>query len=183
MGHLQTAADAAKGEWKPKARANEGGEVDFANAPWLGYWTPEFVGRCMIEAFRIDRSLPRIERPKAPGSAHPQIEYSEEEREAWEEIPLDPERMMPSPLAKARMETIFEWLTDLRDGSELQFALKNWAMRRASGTSDRRIAGKLGMVRVTLTRRRDRALSAIASRLNAGKMSLGNVARFVGECQ
>jgi hypothetical protein len=56
----------------------------------------------------------------------------------------------------------------LRDSDpDARFALKIWALSTACGHSLRRFCRRTGMVRATLQKRKDRALRAISSRLNA----------------
>jgi hypothetical protein len=131
-------------------------------------WTPEHVAKRLIEAFAVDRRLPRIERPKAPGSAHPQMTYTAEEMEEWEAIPIDPKRYAPQLAEIAVMERAFDWLQIVRESHHgIHFALKNWALCRASGRSLRKVARDNGVGEDTLRKRADRALFLIASRLNA----------------
>jgi hypothetical protein len=131
-------------------------------------WTPEHVGKRLIEAFAVDRRLPRIERPKAPGSAHPQMTYTAEEMEEWEAIPIDPKRFAPQPDELAAMEAAFDWLQIVRESHHgIHFAVKNWALCRASGRSTRKLCVLTGMSPATFRDRKDRALFLITSRLNA----------------
>lgn len=129
-------------------------------------WTPEWVGYCIIEAFKVDRKMPRIERPKDPGSAHPQIEYTQEEKDEWEKIPLVLGRTATLKEI-AKMEIIFGWLgyvLAVRPNDAM--VLRWWGLKRAVRVaSDKAIAGKMGMDRVTFWRRRDRALDLICSKL------------------
>jgi hypothetical protein len=60
------------------------------------------------------------------------------------------------------------WLLIVRESDpDAQFALKIWALTAASGHTLRRYCRKTGAVRVTLQKRKDRALKLISSRLNA----------------
>ena len=163
MGHLQTAAEAARHDWTPPAFE------DVEIAPSIPVeWTPDHVAGRLVEAFRVDRRMPRIERPKAPGSAHPTMEFSREEMAEWEAIEIDPSRFAPRRSEIAAMEEAFAWLLILRESDlDAQFALKIWALTTASGHSLRRFCRETGMVRVTLQKRKDRALKAISSKLNA----------------
>lgn len=157
------------GQWKaPEYKPDPYGP----DAPIPETWTLDHVARRLIEAFRIDRRMPRIERPKAPGSAHPTMEYSREEKEIWETVEIDPKRFAPTPAEIAAMETAFGWLRQI--DFDKADSLRAWSIRqtgtaikRASGNSVRSIASKMGVSHVTLLKRKDRALSSIASRLNA----------------
>lgn len=139
-------------------------------------WTPQLVAEKLIEAFRIDARLPRVAKPKAPGSAHPQMEYSDEERECWEEVKIDPTRFHPSFKEIETMEERFEWLYAVAETNvAAALALRNWilwAMRgsirsggKKSDASLRSFARKIGVDQSTITRRKDRALSIIVSML------------------
>lgn len=175
MSLLQKNTDAMNGDWKAAEYVPDPYGPD---APVPTRWTPTHVARRLIEAFRVDRRMPRIERPKSPGSAHPAMEYSREEMEIWETVPLDPSRFIPTHPEIDLMETAFAWLQIInRTDFDGLVALRIWAIRmssgatrRGSGTSVRAIACKLGVSHIKLLRRKDCALSAIASELNAKKM-------------
>ena len=159
------------GAWKaPEYKSDPYGP----DAPIPETWTPDHVARRLIQAFRIDRRMPRIERPKKPGSAHPTVEYSREEMEIWEAVPIDVRRFAPTPIERLEMEVAFAWLHMIADAESL--ALRAWAIRQAggglcgrSGNSIRSIAASQGVSHVTLLKRKDRALLSIASRLNGAK--------------
>jgi hypothetical protein len=133
----------------------------------------DMVADWLIEAFKIDRRLPSIERPKKPGSAHPAMEYSREERDEWELIELDPKRFAPTREEIASMELAFKWLLSVRESDpDGCFALKNWALRKAGGKTNRSgansikaLARKMGVTDTALLKRKDRALSLITSTL------------------
>lgn len=127
-------------------------------------WTTDRVAEHLIEAFRVDRRTARIKGPRELGSVHPQIEYSDEDREGWErqEIKL-------APLADeiAAMEIAFGWLDDVRESDWNAFdALRKWAFCLSHSFSLRRFAIKSGIAVRTMERRSERALSSITSRLN-----------------
>ncbi len=175
MTNLESSAKASDGVWKAAEYVPDPYGPD---APVPETWTPDHVARRLIEAFRVDRRMPRIESPKQPGSAHPSIEYSREEMEIWETVPIDPSRFIPTRAEIDVMETAFGWLTRM---SVIDFdgvvALRVWALRTAGGktrrgsaASVRTLARKLGVADTTLLRRKDRALSSIASTLNAKDM-------------
>lgn len=162
MIHSQTFAEASAKAYRQPPR-EEPEEID---APIPEVWTPEHVARRLVEAFRIDRRLPRIERPKAPGSAHPQIEYTEEEREAWEVIPLDMARIAPSLEEIETMDACFAWLAMVsRVDLDAHFALKNWARLKAENSSIRKFCRQHGIGHVTLIHRKNRATAKIVGKL------------------
>ncbi|HYA07714.1 MAG TPA: DUF6362 family protein [Xanthobacteraceae bacterium] len=172
MGYLQTALVAAGGAYRPPHVEDEPDD-----APIPATWTPAHVARRLIEAFRVDRRLPRIERPRAPGSAHPAMEYTREEMAEWEAIPIDPSRFAPTPDEIERMETAFAWLLIAREsGLKYQFALRAWALRKSSGRghrgSIRGVARKFGLSDVALLKRKDRALDCVAWSLNEKGVSV-----------
>jgi hypothetical protein len=168
MSRLQTAAEARSHSWMPPPF-----EVAELAPAIAAEWTPDHVARRMVEAFRVDRRLPRIERPKAPGSAHPTMEFSREEIAEWEPIEIDPSRFAPTRVEIAAMEAAFAWLLIVRESDpDAQFALKIWALSAASGNSLRRFCRKTGAHRVTLLKRKDRALRVISSELNADSVGV-----------
>lgn len=109
MGHLQTAANASRHNWTPPAI-----EAVERSPAIPTTWTPDHVASRLIEAFRVDRRMPRIERPKSPGSAHPAMEFSREEMDEWEAIEIDPSRFAPRWDEIAAMEEAFAWLLIVR---------------------------------------------------------------------
>jgi Domain of unknown function (DUF6362) len=130
-------------------------------------WTPEHVAKRLIEAFAIDRRLPRIERPKAPGSAHPQMTYTAEEMEEWEAIPIDPKRFAPQRDEIAVMERAFDWLRILSASHDNhRQAVKIWAMAKAGGRSAKGFCNRSGIAWATFCSRRASGLSIITSGLN-----------------
>jgi len=136
------------------------------NAPIPEMWTPDHVGRRIVDAYRIDRRMPRIESPKSPGSAHPQIEYSDEDRAGWETNVIEPGRFPPSLAEIATMESVFLWLLLIRKSHlKEQIALKCWAAAVASDTSIRKVGRRIGIHAETLKRRKDFALSLLSARL------------------
>ncbi len=187
MSHLQIAADGAKCAWNPPSF-----NVDPAYLPIPGEWTPDHVARRLVEAFRTDHRMPRIERPKAPNSVHfavtSEIVLDQDggiDSEALAiaiEARLDDQRgLHPAPQEVAVMETCFGWLALVRESDlDACLALRAWAVRmagapslkRASGNSIRAIARKLGTTHVSLLKRKDRALSLVCSRLNADRVAV-----------
>jgi hypothetical protein len=166
MTHLQLASEGAYVPTPHEPTYDDDGTLP-------AVWTPSHVSLRLIEAFRIDKRLPRVASPKAPGSAHPQIEYTDEERAEWETIPYDPSRAYPSPAEIATMEECFGWLSALAVlDLNACLALRMWALRMAGGNTNRSgvrsLAGtarSLGIAKSTMTERKDRAISLIGSML------------------
>jgi hypothetical protein len=131
-------------------------------------WTAALVQSRFLEAFRVDRRLPRIERPKPPGSAHPTMEYSPEERAEWEAIPIDLSRLPPSRGEISRMERIFDWLLFLVGAAfdHLRVALKAWLATETRGGSHVTHCRKAGLLLATFIAWKDEAVELIARRLN-----------------
>ena len=145
-------------------------------------WTPAHVARRLVEAFGIDDRMSRIERPKDLGSAHPAVEADEPERDAEGNVIIDkqalamakerydeaPNRFPPSRDEIAVMEAAFGWLLFLRESDpDAQFALKHWARLRQKCRKDSAFCRANGIARQTFISRKDRALAAVSSRLNA----------------
>ena len=137
-------------------------------------WTPDHVARRLIEAFAIDRRLPRIERPKSTGSVHPQMSYTAEEMEEWEKIDIDPRRFAPRRDEIVAMERAFGWLLWLPDG--YMPAMRAWALwrlkveRQAEKKPDEQQKIPLfcrGISRSTLFARRSEGLKIISDTLNS----------------
>jgi hypothetical protein len=143
--------------------------------------TAEQISERIIAAFEVDRRLPRVKSPKAPGGSHPAVWRSEEERlevaqaRKAEGIRDDePVRIHPSHDEIAEMEEAFESLRDLaRVDREAYDCLRVWAKRMAEpvatkgAKSLRSIAACLGMPPMKLIRRKDRALDLLVSRENS----------------
>jgi hypothetical protein len=79
--------------------------------------TAEMVSERVIAAFEVDRRLPRVRKPKAPGGSHPTVFRSEaERREVAEARKLlcmedDPEPTIhPTLYEIAQAEEAFEWI-------------------------------------------------------------------------
>jgi hypothetical protein len=143
--------------------------------------TADEVSQRVIAAFAVDRRLPRVKSPKAPGGSHPPVWRSEEERlevaqarKAQGIRDDEPVRIHPSHDEIAEMEGAFAWLPPVAAANrEAYEALRIWAKRMAEPVATkgkhslRSIAAGLGMPPMKLIRRKDRALSIIVERLNA----------------
>src|ERR1019366_3091518 len=85
--------------------------------PEPDYWTPSRVQRHLLEAFRIDDRLPKVAGPKQPGSAHPVMEYTDEERAEWEAVPIDPTKFSVTRAEEIAMNATLDWLIAARDAN------------------------------------------------------------------
>jgi len=137
------------------------------------WWTPSRVQRHLLEAFKIDDRMPKVASPKQPGSAHPAMEYTREEIEAWETVPLDPRRFPVTREQERAMNVALDWLFIVRaENMDAYRALRAFMLieRRRGGEgcqTIKRYCRDIGVLRVTFLYRKDRALSLIASKLNA----------------
>ena len=132
-----------------------------------GIWTAEIVRERLVEAFEIDRRLPR-DRLRTTGSAWPASpihEFSDivhwnsgEQREqvwrSWERAPASPQEV-------TRMEEAFGWLQH-REARELEI----WAKCVALGLSLSAAMKHKGWSRTSFYRKRDASAQALADRLN-----------------
>jgi hypothetical protein len=143
--------------------------------------TADEVSERVIAAFAIDRRLPRVAKPKAPGGSHPPVWRSEAERlEVAQARKADgiqddePVRIHPSEAEIAAAEAAFAWLPPVAAANrEAYDALRIWAAREAQpvktkgAKSLRSIAADLGILPMQITRGKNRALALIAERLNS----------------
>jgi hypothetical protein len=79
--------------------------------------TADEISERIVEAFKVDRRLPRVKSPKAPGGSHPTVFRSEKERlEAAEarklaDIEDEPITIRPTQAEIAQAEEAFEWIS------------------------------------------------------------------------
>ena len=147
------------------------------DAPPPSTWTPEHVGRRLVEAMSTLDRLPRPRGPRAPGNHWPrhrmewadqlaQAELPEAERRERAGARLSELASRPSGHAIDRMDRVLEWLRALRaQDAELAMIATLWAHRLARGRSLRRLCRERGWTPQTFYARRARALAAIASAL------------------
>jgi hypothetical protein len=143
--------------------------------------TAEQVSERVVAAFEVDRRLPRVRKPKAPGGSHPTIFRSEalrfEVAQARKLAGIEDDEtptLHPTRYEVAEMESAFAWLPALATADrEAYDCLRIWAARQAQPVktkgkhSIRSIAAGLGMPPMKLLRRKDKALSLIVERLNS----------------
>ena len=135
-------------------------------------WTGELVRNSLVEAFEIDRRLPR-DRMGKTGSAWPAKPIHEfvdvvywNEGEQRERVWQSWERSASvSPQEITRWEESLAWLTWLPD-DERQ-SLHAWALAAATNRSVSAILRKRGLARTSFYRLRDKAADSIAARLNS----------------
>jgi hypothetical protein len=135
-------------------------------------WTGEMVRNRLVEAFEIDRRLPR-ERSRTAGSSWPAkpihefvdvVYWNEGEQrervwESWERS------ANVSPQEITRMEAAFGWLQWVP--MEERRNLEAWALATATRRSVSAILRKRGLPRTSFYRLRDKAADSIAAKLNA----------------
>jgi hypothetical protein len=133
--------------------------------------TIEATAKRVVDAFAIDRRLPRVRSPKAPGNAHPAVFRSEAERlvvalaRKADRIEDDEPIIPPTKAELTTMDETFSWLRQLAVVDlDTHDALRAWAKRKAGcGRSIRAIAKDMGTSAMTLLRRKDRALALLVS--------------------
>lgn len=132
----------------------------------------------LVDAFRTLDKLPRAKGPRPAGNHWPahRIEFADRVAEA--ELPETERRererrrndlaFRPSGTEIARMDRALEWLRALRELDPDQALLVTlWAFRTARGRTIRVLCRERGWTPPTFYKRRERALTAIASRLEA----------------
>ncbi len=140
-------------------------------------WTPEHVGRRLVEAMRTLDRLPRPKGPRAPGNHWPKHRLEWEDQLAQAELP-EPERreragsrlselaLRPDGAAIDRMDRALEWLRLLRAvDPELALVATLWAHRLAKGRSLRALCRERGWTPQTFHNRKNRALKLVAAAL------------------
>jgi hypothetical protein len=135
----------------------------------------ERVAERLIEAFAVDARLPRVARPRAPGS-HSTVKHSADDMAQWEVEKFDADkalsRIHPQPDEIAAMERAFDWLPPVaRADADAYEALRHWCRRMAEPVAShgkrslRSIAAALGIPPMKLLRRKDKALGIIVANL------------------
>ena len=140
-------------------------------------WTPDHVGRRLVEAMRTLDRLPRVKGPRQAGNHWPQHRVEWADQLAQAELPEAERRervarrnslaQRPSGREIDRMDAVLEWLRELRDldpGIALVTSL--WALRTARRRSVRALCREKGWAPATLYKLRGRALDHLAAALN-----------------
>jgi hypothetical protein len=147
-------------------------------------WTADDVEARLIHAMKLDRIAPRLRGPKAPGSAHPTIEYSREERDerqAWDIAEMDGAEPR-APIVRAErdfMDGVLGWFRYLHDESEgTRKVFVAWLKGKAAGHGGmKHWQAKHGVANGSVAHARKRCVAAIVARLNAevvAKMAIPN---------
>ena len=151
--------------------------VEGVEAPLPPAWTPEHVGRRLVEAMRTLDRLPRPKGPRPPGNHWPrhrlewadqlaQAELPEAERRERAGARLSELALRPSGVALDYMDRALDWLRALRAlDPDLALIATLWAHRLARGRSLRRLCRERGWTPQTFHNRRARALATIAAAL------------------
>jgi hypothetical protein len=136
-------------------------------------WTPEHMGKRVIEAFEVMMRLPKVPGPKEPGGNWPQIFHDADDKRGWGQYLHDREdeknrtRVRPSGIEIKRMEIIFDWLSQLRKTDEgMGVIVRAWAIYRSQHRSIRGLCKARGWGFTAFYKRLDRGLSAMASHAN-----------------
>ena len=155
-------------------------------------WTPAEVEERLIVAMKLDHQSPRLRGPRAPGSAHPTVEYTlaeRVEREGWDLAELKIAKLegkspKPEPLLRHErqfMDTVLSWfayLADEKDATRRTFAA--WLRCKAvRGIRMRTWQDKHGVGNGSVKHAKDKCIAAIAARLAAeGAVKLAIPTRF-----
>ena len=140
-------------------------------------WTPEHVGRRLVDAFRTLDRLPRARGPRQPGNHWPntRLEWADQlaqaELPAAERLERDVLRnalaLRPSGREIDRMGRALDWLRDLRAVDPgLALVTHLWALRAARRRSLRALCREKGWAPGTFYKLRARALDHLATTLN-----------------
>jgi hypothetical protein len=142
----------------------------------------------MVRAMKLDRLSPRLRGPRAPGSAHPEIEYTlaeRDERQAWDIAEMqgrEPRR----PLIQAErdfMDGVLGWFRYLADESEqTRRTFAAWLRCKAKGYGAMKVwQAEHGVLNGSVKHARDKCVGAIVAGLNAdgvAKVAIPNAGRF-----
>jgi hypothetical protein len=153
--------------------------------PW---WTADDVEARMIAAMKLDRLSPRLRGPRSPGSAHPTIEYTAEERaerDEWAIAEMQGEQPR-APLVRAERDfadSTLEWFRYLADESEqTRKTFAAWLCGKATGHGAlKRWQAKHGVLNGSVAHARRRCVAAIVAGLNAegvARVAIPNPGRF-----
>ena len=140
-------------------------------------WTPDHVGRRLVEAMRTLDRLPRVKGPHQAGNHWPlhRVEWADKLAEA--ELPEAERRaraerrnslaLRPSGREIDRMDASLDWLRELRAADPgLALVTSLWALRAARRRSVRGLCRERGWAPATLYKLRGRALDHLAAALN-----------------
>ncbi len=140
-------------------------------------WTPEHVGRRLVEAMRTLDRLPKVKGPRPAGNHWPRHRLEWADQLAQAELPEAERReretrcneiaLRPSGADIDRMDRALDWLRGLREvDAGLALVTSLWALRTARGRSVRALCREKGWAPATLYKLRGRALEHLAAALN-----------------
>ncbi len=142
-------------------------------------WTPDHLGKRIVEAFVTLDRLPGLRGPKKPGNSWPQHIYEWADKLAQEEISVQEKsrrrraqnavRINPTAEDLRRMDVVLGWLSDFTraDYHECRI-VQRWArLRSIPGRTVRGECERVGLNHMAFYRARDRALAALAIRIAA----------------
>ncbi len=146
-------------------------------------WEPERVGRALVRAFVTLDRLPRPRGPREPGGHWPrhavewadqlaQAEIEESERRSRDAASYRT-HLRPTSLEIAQMDSVFDWLRELRAAdSGMALVTTLWALRAARGRSVKALCSEKKWAPHTFYRKRAKALAHLASWLNDRRVSV-----------
>jgi hypothetical protein len=96
------------------------------------FWSPEYVGVRLVEAFVIHDMLPNAGSPKAFGTAMPKYEFDQVDRAGWsieDQYIVRVRRSKATATQIGRMEIAFGWVPRfVVHDAEMASCTQNWAM-------------------------------------------------------
>ena len=134
-------------------------------------WTAEHLGKRFVEAFKVLRRMPPLQRPKEFGNGLPQIVRDADDYRNWTEQDKFEHfarlAAAPTRIEITHMEICLEWIRWLRAfDSGLAVIVGFWALRRAEERSIRHLCIEKKWSFRNFYRKRDHALSTLATHLN-----------------
>jgi hypothetical protein len=112
------------------------------------FWTPEYVGARLIEAFATHDMMPEPNSPKtfAIGNSMPAYEFDQVDRAGWsleDQYAVRVRRSKATAAQIARMEVAFSWTPRfLGHDAEMASSLQHWAMWTSQELDVDRLASK-----------------------------------------
>jgi hypothetical protein len=131
-------------------------------------WTASDVEALLIVAAKLDATAPRIERPKPPGSAHPQIEHSNDDRAEWLKEEKRPERAPLTRLEALFADTVLGWFSYLAAApDDVRLTFQAWVKCKAAGQGAlKRWTAESGKLNGSVAYARNKCVAIIVARLN-----------------
>lgn len=121
-----------------------------------------------ILAAQTDRALPAGgTRPKGIASLSVPYVHTEEDRRGWDKSEQEDQRQQPTAAEISALDECARWVAECLDDPRERRALWNWSISKAGGRSFKAWCFKIeGVHPETGRRRKDRAISRIASRVD-----------------